>query len=159
MLSTVTGLNSEVIPLLLFAYGAGGFVGNVVAGRLTDHSLGITLTGVFLTLAAVLTAFPLLAGHKAWMVGLVLTLGCLSTAAIAPLQVLVLRHAGSAPSLSLAVNVGAFNLANAMGAALGGVGVAAGWLQWTGFGGAIFAILGLILATVALRNRRPTATP
>ena len=53
------------------------------------------------------------------MIGAVLILGLLSTATIAPLQSLVLHHAGAAPTLSLAVNVGAFNLANAIGAALG----------------------------------------
>ncbi|MDO4686631.1 MAG: hypothetical protein Q4A92_08780 [Corynebacterium sp.] len=41
-----------------------------------------------------------------------LAVGVLSTATIAPLQSLVLTHAHSAPTLSLAVNVGAFNLAN-----------------------------------------------
>jgi DHA1 family inner membrane transport protein len=75
----------------------------------------------------------------------------LSTATIAPLQSLVLRHAGAAPTLSLAVNVGAFNLANAIGSALGGLGVAAGLLRWGGFGGAVFAILGLLLTALALR--------
>lgn len=69
------------------------------------------------------------------MIWLVLILGLRSTATIAPLQSLVLRHAGAAPTLSLAVNLGAFNLANAIGSALGGLGVAAGLLQWGGFGG------------------------
>jgi DHA1 family inner membrane transport protein len=40
------------------------------------------------------------------------------------LQSLVLGNAQQAPTLSLAVNVGAFNLANAIGSALGGLGVA-----------------------------------
>lgn len=84
------------------------------------------------------------------MIGMVLVLGLLSTATIAPLQSLVLRHAGAAPTLSLAVNVGAFNMANAVGSALGGIGVSAGLLRWGGFGGAVFAVAGLILALLAL---------
>ena len=115
---------------------------------------------MFLALVVTLAAFPLLAGYRVPMIGLVLILGLLSTATIAPLQSLVLRHAGAAPTLSLAVNVGAYNLAIAIGSALGGVGVAAGLLQWGGFGGAGFAILGLILTTVALRAKpRPDTTP
>lgn len=88
------------------------------------------------------------------MIGAVLILGLLSTATIAPLQSLVLHHAGAAPTLSLAVNVGAFNLANAIGAALGGLGAAAGLLRWSGFGGALLAAAGLGLAAAALRMDR-----
>lgn len=160
LLTDVTGIAAGVIPALLLAYGLGGFIGNLVAGRLTDLSLGKTLVGVFLALVVTLAAFPLLAGYRVPMIGLVLILGLLSTATIAPLQSLVLRHARAAPTLSLAVNVGAYNLAIAIGSALGGVGVAAGLLQWGGFGGAGFAILGLVLTTLALRVKpRPDTTP
>ncbi len=151
LLSEVTGIAAGVIPALLLAYGVGGFAGNLIAGRLTDLSLGKTLVRVFVALIVTLAAFPLVAEHPVPMVVAVLVLGLLSTATIAPLQSLVLRHAGAAPTLSLAVNVGAFNLANAIGSALGGLGVAAGLLQWGGFGGAGFAALGLILTALALR--------
>nr|WP_108871783.1 MFS transporter [Tessaracoccus timonensis] len=159
LLNEVTGIAASVIPALLLAYGVGGFVGNLVAGRLADLSLGKTLVGVFLALIVTLAAFPLLAGHPIPMIGLVLILGLLSTATIAPLQSLVLRHAGAAPTLSLAVNVGAFNLANAIGSALGGLGVAAGLLRWGGFGGAAFAIFGLVLTALALRATPRSDTP
>lgn len=158
LLSTVTGIATGVIPALLLAYGVGGFAGNLIAGRLADLSLGGTLVGVFLALAGTLGAFPLLAEFTIPMIGLVLVLGMLSTATIAPLQSLVLRHAGAAPTLSLAVNVGAFNLANAIGSALGGLGVAAGMLRWDGFGGAVLAVLGLALTTRVL-GATPRSAP
>lgn len=159
LLTDVTGILASVIPALLLAYGAGGFVGNLIAGRLVDLSLRKTLVGVFIALILTLAAFPLVAGHPVPMIGLVLILGLLSTATIAPLQSLVLRHAGAAPTLSLAVNVGAYNLAIAIGSALGGLGVAAGLIRWGGFGGAAFAILGLILTVLALRaTPRPNPT-
>ncbi|MGW0432834.1 MFS transporter [Micromonospora sp. NPDC003197] len=153
LLTGITGLAAGLVPALLLAYGAGGFAGNLIAGRLTDISLNATLRGVLIALVVSLAVFPLLAEHPVPMVILTLVLGLLSTATIAPLQTLLLRHAGAAPSLSLAVNVGAFNLANAIGSALGGVGMAAGLLRWGGFGGAAFAALGLLLAGFALRAR------
>ncbi|WP_112133190.1 MFS transporter [Glycomyces dulcitolivorans] len=153
LLTDVTGLAAGAVPALLLAYGVGGFAGNLVAGRLADLALGRTLAGVLVALVAVLAAFPLAAGQAWAAVVLVLVLGLLSSAIIAPLQSLVLRHAGAAPTLSLAVNVGAFNLANAIGAALGGAVVAAGLLRWEGWFGAGFAVLGLVLAAVALRAR------
>ena len=156
LLSDVTGLAAAVIPALLLAYGVGGFVGNLVAGRCADLDLGRTLIAVFGALVVTLALFPLVAEHPAPMIVMVLVLGLLSTATIAPLQSLVLRHAGAAPTLSLAVNVGAFNMANAVGSALGGVGVAAGLLRWGGVGGAVFAVVGLVLALLALRTTTQT---
>ena len=154
LLSEVTGIAAGTIPGLLLAYGIGGFIGNLVAGRLADLSVRATLVGVLLALILTLAVFPLLAPRPAPMIGAVLILGLLSTATIAPLQSLVLHHAGAAPTLSLAVNVGAFNLANAIGAALGGLGAAAGLLRWSGFGGALLAAAGLGLAAAALRMDR-----
>ena len=150
LLSGVTGIARGAIPALLLAYGVGGLVGNLVAGHLADVSLDRTLIGVFLAMTVTLATFPLAAGYPIPMIGLVLILGLLSTATIAPLQSLVLRLAGSAPTLSLAVNVSAFNLANAVGSALGGLGVAVGVLRWGGFGGAVLTTVGLVLAVLAL---------
>ena len=157
LLTDVTDIVAGAIPVLLMAYGIGGVVGNLLAGRLADRALGRTLAGVFIALIITLFVFPLAAEMPTAMVALVVMLGLLSTATIAPLQSLVMRHAAAAPSLALAVNVGAFNLANAIGAALGGVAVATGMMRWGGFAGAGFAVLGLILSAVAVRIPTQTA--
>jgi DHA1 family inner membrane transport protein len=153
LLTGVTGIGPATIPALLLAYGIGGFAGNLVAGRLADRRLGTTVRAVFTALVVTLAAMPFAAAQPATAVAAVLLLGLLSTATIAPLQTLLLRHASTAPTLAMAVNVGAFNLANAIGASLGGVGVAAGMLQWNGLLGAALAAAGLILAGAALRGR------
>lgn len=155
LLTTVTGISAGAVPTLLLAYGAGGFAGNLIAGRLADRSLTKTLTGVFLALIIVLAIFPVAAPFSAPAVLLVLALGLVSTATIAPLQSLVLRHAAAAPTLSVAVNIGAFNLANAVGAGLGGTIVAAGLLRWNGVAAAVFACIGLLLTSLALRAPAP----
>lgn len=158
LLTGVTGLEEGIVPTLLFAYGIGGLIGNLAAGRLADISLPATLIGVLIALLVVLGVYPLVATTPGLMIAGVLGLGLLSTATIAPLQVLLLRHASAAPSLSLAVNVGAFNLANAIGAAIGGIGLSAGLLRFNGWIGAAFALTGLILAVLALRQPVATAS-
>lgn len=155
LVTKVSGLASAYVPPLLLAYGIGGFVGNLAAGRLADLSLGRTLTGVFLVLALVLGLFPLAAQDLAVTTILVLALGLLSTATIAPLQALVLRHASQAPTLALAVNVGAFNLANAIGSAVGGASVASGSIRTNGYLGTVLALAGLGLSLLALRQPPP----
>jgi DHA1 family inner membrane transport protein len=152
-LTQVTGFTASVVSLLLLAYGAGSFVGNLVAGRLTDWSLSATVRGVFGGLVGVLAVFPLALMWQPSAVVAVLLLGLLATATIAPLQGLILRHAGAAPTLAVSVNVGAFNLGAACGSALGGVLIAAGGLRWTGLVGALLSLLGLALSYLAVPRR------
>lgn len=149
-LTQVAGFSVPVVSVLLLAYGVGSFAGNLVAGRLTDWSMGATVRGVLGGLAGVLALFPVALAWQPSSVVAVLLLGLLSTATIAPLQGLILRHAGAAPTFAVAVNVGAFNLGAAAGSALGGAIVAAGALRWTGLAGAVLSLLGLALSYLAV---------
>jgi DHA1 family inner membrane transport protein len=157
LLTQVSGFSGSVATALLLAYGVGSLLGNLAAGRLTDISPTMTVRIVFLGLTAVLAALPFAATWQPAAVVAVLVFGLLATATIAPLQGLILRHAAAAPTLAVAVNVSGFNLANALGAALGGGFVAAGALRWNGLAGAVLALAGLGLAWLV--TSRATATP
>lgn len=150
LLTEVSGFSAGVASVLLLAYGVGSLLGNLAAGRLTDVSPTMTVRLVFLGLTLVLAALPFAAPSKPAVVVAVLVFGLLATATIAPLQGMLLRHAADAPTLSVAVNVSGFNLANALGAALGGGFVAAGALRWNGLAGAVLALAGLGLTWLAV---------
>ena len=150
LLTRVTGFAPATVSALLLAYGAGSFLGNLAAGRLTDRSLSATVRGVFGGLTGVLAAVPFAVAWRPSAVLAVLLLGLLATATIAPLQGLIMRHAGPAPTLAAAVNVGAFNLGAAAGSALGGLLVSQGALRWTGLAGAVLSLTGLALTSLAL---------
>ncbi|WP_084216508.1 MFS transporter [Pseudonocardia spinosispora] len=150
LLTEVSGFSTGIASVLLLAYGLGSLVGNLVSGRLTDRSSTGTLRGVFLGLAAALAVLPFAAQAKPSAVVAVLVFGLLATATITPLQILILRHAEAAPTLAVAVNVSAFNLANALGAAIGGGLVAADLLRWNGIAGALLALAGLGLSYLAV---------
>lgn len=156
LLTQVTGFSPDTASALLLAYGAGSLLGNLAAGRLTDVSPIMTVRIVFGGLAVILAVLPFAATRQPAAVIAVLAFGLLATATIAPLQSLILQHAADAPTLSVAVNVSGFNLANALGSALGGGMVAAGALRWNGLAGAILALAGLGLARVA--SSRTSAT-
>lgn len=158
LLTEVTGFPAFVVSILLLAYGGGSFLGNIIAGRLTDRAPAATLRGVFAALALLLACTPFAVTWKPTAVLAVLLLGLLATATIAPLQGLILRHARQAPTLAVSVNVGAFQLATAMGSAVGGVIVAADALRWTGLAGAVLSALGLLVSRYAL-PLRPKAEP
>ncbi|MGA4538945.1 MFS transporter [Uniformispora flossi] len=154
LLTRLAGFSPAAVSALLLAYGAGSFLGNLAAGKLTDKSLSATVRGVFGGLTGVLVAMPFAVAWQPTAVLAVLVLGLFATATIAPLQGLILRHAGAAPALAASVNVGAFNLGAAVGSALGGLLMAAGALRWTGLAGAVLSLTGLALTYLILPRTR-----
>ena len=71
-------------------------------------------------------AFPLLAKTHVGAAAALLVWGIATFAVVPPLQMRVMRAAAEAPGLASSVNVGAFNLGNALGAAAGGAAISAG---------------------------------
>ena len=79
--------------------------------------------------------------------------GIASFALVPPLQVRVMDAPRDAPNLASAVNIGAFNLGNAIGAALGGAVIAGGLGPAVALAGAGASALGLLM--IMLMSRRP----
>lgn len=162
MLTESAGYAESSVTLLLALFGVGATVGNLVGGRLADHSLRGTLFGGLASLVAVLALFPLLMSAQ-WSAALAVTL--LGTAAFvtgSPLQLMVMEKASAAPSLASSANQAAFNLANAGGAWIGGLALAAGFGATSpALAGAALAVLGLAVAgtayTVDRRHRAAQA--
>ncbi|MGI5198648.1 MFS transporter [Streptomyces sp. CA-288835] len=162
MLTDSAGYADSRVTVLLALFGVGATVGNLLGGRLADHSLRGTLFGGLTALAAVLAVFPLLMTTQ-WSAALAVVL--LGTAAFvtgSPLQLMVMEKASAAPSLASSANQAAFNLANAGGALVGGLALAAGFGATSpAVAGAGLAVLGLGVAAVAYavdRRRVPTHT-
>ncbi|MEH6774000.1 MAG: MFS transporter, partial [Cereibacter changlensis] len=99
--------------------------GNWLGGRVADWSLD-GATAIFLgALAAIMLVAPLTLGSQ---IGAAITLflwGAAAFAIVPPVQMRVMQAAAGAPGLASSVNIGAFNLGNAIGAALGGAVIAA----------------------------------
>jgi len=84
--------------------------------------------------------------------------GIASFALVPPLQVRVMSAAADAPNLASSMNIGAFNLGNAIGAALGGAVIAAGLsLPFVTIAGAAASSLGLIALLLSRRRSAPRA--
>ncbi|MBW8703891.1 Inner membrane transport protein YdhP [Streptomyces sp. MBT84] len=157
MLTDAAGYADASVTLLLALFGVGATIGNLVGGRLSDHSLRGTLFGGLTSMVVVLLLFPLLMGAQ-WSAALAVTL--LGTAAFitgSPLQLMVMEKASAGPSLASSANQAAFNLANAGGAWIGGLALAAGFgVTSPALAGAALAVLGLAVAGVghAVDRRR-----
>ncbi|MET8602021.1 MFS transporter [Streptomyces rubiginosohelvolus] len=150
MTTKAMGFGESSVTLVLALFGIGMTLGALAAGPLTDRALRPTLYGSLGALAVVLVAFPFTV-HVQWAaLTMVVLLGAVGFMTTTPLQMLVMNKAKDAPTLASASNHSAFNLANAGGAWLGGVAIAAGW-GWTSpaFVGAVLALAGLAIAATA----------
>ena len=158
MLREVTQASLGFVTAMLVLYGLGLTAGNWLGGRFADRSVDRTLLVTLAALTAILVAFAAALPFAAPTAVLVFLWGTASFALVPPLQVRVMAAAGDAPNLASAVNIGAFNLGNAIGAALGGGVIAAG------FGYPAVAVAGAgmsALGFLAILNaaRRPAPAP
>ncbi|MFA6114718.1 MAG: MFS transporter [Sphingomonas sp.] len=153
-----TGASLGFVTAMLMTYGVGLTVGNWLGGKFADRSVDRTLIVTLGGLSVVLIALALLMRHPAPTAGLVFLWGVASFALVPPLQLRVMAAAADAPNLASSVNIGAFNLGNALGAALGGAVIAArlGYPA-VALAGAATSALGL--AMVLFLTRRPAGAP
>ncbi|MFJ3301938.1 MFS transporter [Streptomyces sp. NPDC086549] len=150
MLTDSAGFAEAGVTPLLALFGFGATAGNLLGGRLADHSLRGTLFGGLASLVTVLLLFPVLMRAE-WSAALaVALLGMAAFVTGSPLQLMVMEKAAAAPSLASSANQAAFNLANAGGAWIGGLALAAGFgVTSPAVAGAGLAVLGLGVASVA----------
>jgi DHA1 family inner membrane transport protein len=154
LLTEISGFAAPVVSGLLLVYGLGSLLGNIVGGKFADLALGATLRWVFGGLTLLLAVLPLALTWQPTAVVAVVALGILAAATVAPLQSLLLGHAGAAPTVAVTVNVAAVMLAHAAGAVIGGGIVSVGGLRWIGVAAAVLTAGGLVLSylTAPARN-------
>ncbi|MFI1352370.1 MFS transporter [Streptomyces sp. NPDC020898] len=160
MLTDSAGYADSSVTLLLALFGVGATIGNLLGGRLADHAMRGTLFGGLVSLIVVLGAFPLLMSTP-WSAALaVMLLGTAAFVAGSPLNLMVMERASTAPSLASSANQAAFNLANAGGAWVGGLALAAGFgVTSPALVGAGLAVLGLgVAGTAYVVDRRRAVT-
>ncbi|GAA1808723.1 MAG: MFS transporter [Actinobacteria bacterium] len=148
-ITEVTKQPASVVPVIMLVLGLGGLVGTPIAGRMADWSILRTIGIGLATLAANLALFT---WTSQWLIPAALSILACSICAgmlVVGLQMRLMQVAGDARNLGAASNHAALNVANALGAWLGGAVLAAGYgytaPSWVGFalalaGGLIFAV-------------------
>jgi DHA1 family inner membrane transport protein len=144
VLHTITHASPLFVTAMLVLIGVGFSLGNYLGGKFADRSVSGTLKGFLLLLMVIMLAIPLLAQTQLGAAISMVVWGAATFAVVPPLQMRVMRVAHEAPGLSSSVNIGAFNLGNALGAAAGGAVISGG------LGYAFVPVMGAIIAGVAL---------
>ncbi|WP_419204012.1 MFS transporter [Bordetella trematum] len=146
LLAALTGASAGFVTAMLVLIGLGFTLGNVLGGRLADRSLRQSLLVFVGLLMIMMLLFPWLAGTPLGAGLGLLIWGMAAFGVVPPLQMQVMRAASGAPGLASSVNVGAFNLGNALGAAAGGAVLSAG----LGYAAVPLAGAGLALTALLL---------
>ncbi|WP_312209135.1 MFS transporter [Acinetobacter variabilis] len=151
-LQSFTQASPALITLMLVLIGVGFSIGNHLGGKFADLSLDKTLIGFLILLMLMMLLFPILAS-TALGAGLALIIwGAAAFAVVPPLQMRVMSVAYDAPGLASSVNIGAFNLGNALGA-IAGASVLNLGLSYSAvsFAGAGLSAVALLLVVIQMK--------
>lgn len=158
LLGDVTGVSPRGVTWTLLLIGLGLTVGNVLGGKLADRRLAATLVGVFAAMALISTA---LSWTSTALIPAEISLFLWATAAFAAvpaLQVNVVSFGKAAPNLVSTLNIGAFNLGNALGAWVGGTVIDQGLgLTRVPLAAAALAVMALIVTLITFRQNGDNA--
>lgn len=150
IVTTITGMPESTVPLVLVLAGIGMTIGNLLGGRAADHSVRNSMLLFFVVLLVGLAVLWLTAST---VVGLLISVFVVSGAcsALSPtIQTRLMDVARDSQSIAAALNHSALNIANASGAFLGGLTIAAGLGYLSPIVvGAILAVGGIVLALVS----------
>lgn len=121
LLQEVTGVSPRGVTGTLLLIGLGLTLGNFIGGRLADWRLATSLVGIFVALALTSAALRW-TGHAFLPAEITLFLWAAAAfAAVPALQINVVTFGKDAPNLVSTLNIGAFNVGNALGAWVGGL--------------------------------------
>jgi DHA1 family inner membrane transport protein len=156
-LTDVAGLPRALVPVGLMVFGVGMVIGNLVGGRMADKSVIRALYLSITALGLVLAAFVLAAHNPVTALIGLFGIGAVGSAIGPALQTRLMDVARGAQTLAAALNHSALNVANATGAWVGGLVIAAGYgYTAPAAAGAVLAAAGLVVLTVSVVLQRFT---
>ncbi|WP_448140585.1 MFS transporter [Sphingopyxis fribergensis] len=156
ILTEATGAGTLFVTAMLVIYGLGLTAGNWLGGIFADRSIDRTLIVSLSGLAAMLLLFAATMYSPIAAAVTIFLWGVATFAIVPPLQMRVMEAASDAPNLASAVNIGAFNLGNAIGAAVGGgvIGLGLGFPA-VSIAGAVMAVAGLAIVLASRQRAAP----
>ena len=149
------GLSASTVPLVIATMGVGMVLGNILGGVLTDRNATATALWGFAAFIVSFVLYALFAKTPVALFVLAFAVSATSSVLLPTLQARLIRMSNEARLLGAALNHAAGNVANSLGAWLGGMVIAAGFGYLApGWLGAALAAGGLVLLLVSLAVQR-----
>jgi DHA1 family inner membrane transport protein len=157
--TTVAHLSSDWTPVFVLGYGLGMVVGTWLAGELVRWSVLRALVLFSAASVLMMLVFWLVApvGWLLWPVAFLVAM--VGSVVATSMQVRLMDVAGEAVTLGAAMMHAALNIANALGAWIGGVVIDAGYsYRAPALAGAGLAVVGVAILLASVSVHRATAT-
>lgn len=149
------GLAADRVPWVIATIGVGMVLGNILGGVLTDRNPVRTAIWGFVLFIASFVLYALFATHPVGLFVFAFLVSFASSVVLPTLQARLIRMSSEARLLGAALNHAAGNIANSLGAWLGGLVIAGGFGYLApGWLGAVLAGAGLVLLLVSLWVQR-----
>jgi DHA1 family inner membrane transport protein len=153
LLTDLGSFSADAVAPMLLVYGLGATIGNLAGGWLADRALLPTQVGALTLLVLLFLAWWLSSGTTTTAL-LVFAAGAVGFSVIPGMQTGVMTAAAAAPTLAIAVNASAYQLAAAFAGWLGGRVIAGPGLRAIYLAAALTTILGIVLSALAWRRAR-----
>jgi DHA1 family inner membrane transport protein len=160
LLTIVTGMSETHVPLILSVIGMGMVAGGLFGGWLADRGVMRAIWMMLVLNILTLCLVPITASYPIALALNLFFVGFADVSVNSALQIRLMDVAADSQAFAAALNHSAFNAANALGAWIGGIAIAAG-LGWTSTApiGALLALCGLAIWFVALRSMSVASKP
>ncbi|WP_333575053.1 MFS transporter [Sphingobacterium sp.] len=157
LMTEVSGIADKYLPYIMVLAGLGMFVGNLIGGKLTDafSSTKVVVAVLVVQILCMLVIYGL--SDNVW-VSLVMTFFTgVTTFALVPSLTLLLLNSVKSDAEMLVASLGpaCFNIANALGAFLGGVPINQGYGYTSpALVGAVMAALGIVISLCYIQRSK-----
>lgn len=148
LMTIVSGIPESYMAYVMILAGAGMVIGNLVGGYLSDR-LNPEKTCVLLLFLMMISLACVFFLSEYRNVSLILTFicGALSMSVSAPINIMMMKAAPKSEMMAAAFMQAAFNIANAMGAFLGGIPLEKGYaFNYPSLVGVGMTLIGLIIS-------------
>jgi MFS transporter, DHA1 family, arabinose polymer utilization protein len=148
LMTIVSGIPESYMAYVMILAGAGMVLGNLVGGYLSDRLSPEKTCSLLLFLMLIsLVGVFFLSEYRNVSLALTFVCGALSMSVAAPINIMMMKAAPKSEMMAAAFMQAAFNIANAMGAFLGGIPLEKGYnYNYPSLVGVFMTIIGLIIS-------------